>query len=190
MDWCIVYAGPDGAGATTNLRAILDRARPEGSTPPWRSVEGSVGEGPIDYLHLDLGAASEGPEGLCLFTLPGGATYTTTRRLLLRQATGIVFVADSRVDRLTADREAWGQLEEDLRRCSRGPEALPCVIEYNKQDLPDALPPMALDRHLNSHGRPSLGAIAPCGVGVFDALTALGRAIRAARIPLPHLGPR
>jgi len=178
IDCRIVYVGPAGSGKSTTLRAVhdlldptargrlLSPARADGSTPF------------MDLLTVELGGVSGRRLRLQLVSAPGEAGRDAVRQTILTGADGLVFVADSASPRLKANEEALATLRRNLE--ALGQPALPCVYQYNKRDLPDAIPLEDLERALNPAGQPSFASIAERGEGVVDPLTAVSeRLIRA-----------
>jgi signal recognition particle receptor subunit beta len=107
---------------------------------------------------------------LQLFTVPGQIMYAATRRLVLRGADALVFVADSQEERFEANLISLEDLHENLAQDSRA--ELPVVVQYNKRDLPRLVPVPALRAHLNPRGAPEFEAAASSGAGVFPTLKA------------------
>jgi len=105
--------------------------------------------------------------------VPGQVYYVGSRKLVLQGADGVVFVADSQEERLDANIEAVRDMRENLRALGFEPQAMPLVLQCNKQDLPNILPPPLLQRHLGLDGVPCFPSIATQGDGVFDTLKAI-----------------
>src|SRR5690606_31392491 len=82
-------------------------------------------------------------------------------------ADGVVFVADSHPRREEANIDAMHSLRENLASYGRSLDDVPVVIQYNKRDLPDAMPLATMQRVLNPTGLPSLEASSLSGAGVL-----------------------
>ena len=91
-----------------------------------------------------------------LYTVPGQVFYNATRRMVLRGADCVVFVADSQDSVLSATRDSLDNLRENLEANNIDFEEFPMVIQYNKRDLPNALPIEELNAALNPRGVPLL----------------------------------
>jgi mutual gliding-motility protein MglA len=168
----IVYYGPGRSGKTTNLQYIHTRV-PEDRRGRMVSVA-TQGDRTLffDFLPLDLGTISGFTTRFQLYTVPGQVYYRSTRRLVLRGADGVVFVADSQRRQLEENVDSLRDLHELLAEHDVDPRSLPLVLQYNKQDLPRDLILNAgeLDDALNFRSAPSFLADALGGAGVFETL--------------------
>lgn len=166
----IVYYGPGFGGKTTNLRSIYaglppgtGRALEEIATEDGRTLF-------CDVLPLDLGAVLGYRVHYDLYTVPGQVLYERTRTAVLNGADGVVFVADAQADRLPENRQSLEELARNVERQGKRADAFPLVMQYNKMDLPGALPAAELDRSLNAIGAPRFEASAVTGRGVVETL--------------------
>ena len=168
----IVVFGPMRAGKSSVLRAIHDHVPParRGALPP---LGADAAHAPfLDWLPLDLGTIAGWHVKVHLYAVAGQASYDSTRRLLLGDADGILFVADSQAARLDENIAALRTLEEQLLERDGDRRDVPHVFCHTKQDLPRELilPPAALDEALNFRGAPSSGADALRATGVLESL--------------------
>lgn len=169
----IVYYGPARSGKTTNLHLV------HGMLPAARRTElvslATENDRTLffDFLPMDLGRISGFRARLQLYTVPGQVYYAATRRLVLRGADGVVFVADSHPDRRADNLESLADLQENLLEHGLGVIELPFVIQYNKQDLTKATPVADLDELLNFRDVPAHPAVAIQGVGVRETLKSI-----------------
>jgi len=122
---------------------------------------------------------------LHLYTVPGQVLYDTSRQLILKGVDGLVFVADSHPLRVDANAEAWDGLQRNLAHYNRSLAGVPTVVEYNKRDLPDALPVAELRQGLGNPGLPEFESVAVEGVGVFEALRSVARDVMRNLQPHP-----
>ncbi len=166
----IVYYGPPMSGKTTNLVVIHQRTDPARrgelislNTEDDRTLY-------FDFLRLDLNKIGGLTPRIHLYTVPGQPTYEASRRLVLRGADGIVFVADSAQVKVDANLNSWLNMVGHLETLALPSETMPLVVQFNKQDLPDAIPPQRLRQLLGVNGYPTFEAVATQGVGVFDTL--------------------
>ncbi len=166
----IVYYGPGLGGKTTSLQAVHDAAPAERrgqlvslATPVDRTLY-------FDYLPLRLPPMRGMSVRLQLFTVPGQVYFNATRRLVLAGADGLVFVADSQLDRADANLESLENLRDNLAEHGRDLAQLPHVFAWNKRDLDPAVPLEELERLLNRHGAPSFETVATSGLGVQETL--------------------
>ncbi len=172
----IVYYGPARGGKTTNLeyiyRRFIDHAKSE-----LVSIK-TDGDRTIffDYLPIDIGKVRGHDVKIQLYTVPGQVMYNATRRLVLKGVDGIVFVADSLVDRKDKNIESLKNLEENLITQNTSINTIPFVIQYNKRDLVSQggmslLSFETLENDLNSKRKaPSFMASAMRGDNVIETL--------------------
>ncbi|MEA2342779.1 MAG: hypothetical protein QOF63_948, partial [Thermoanaerobaculia bacterium] len=124
----------------------------------------------FDFLPLDLGKIRGMRTKLQLYTVPGQVYYNSTRQLVLKGADGIVFVADSQDHAIDANLESLQNLEDNLKRQGVRIREIPLVMQYNKRDLPNALPVAELDAEVNKLGVPHFESVATNGLGVEETL--------------------
>lgn len=183
----IVYYGPGRSGKTTNLQyvhASVPEDRKGGMVSLATETDRTLF---FDFLPLDLGSISGFRTRLQLYTVPGQVYYNATRKLVLRGADGVVFVADSQREQLRENLESLRNLHENLLEQGLDIREIPLVLQYNKQDLPGGVSRAELDDMLNFRGMPSYAAAAVSGHGVFATLRgvsdlvlkALSRRLRA-----------
>jgi len=169
----IVYYGPALSGKTTNLEQIhlkIDPSR-RGDLVSLKTYEDRTLY--FDFLQLELGKINGLTPKIQLYTVPGQAFYEASRRLVLRGADGVVFVADSGSNRINENLESWQNMKKHLVSLELPPETLPTVVQLNKQDLPNALPPAFLQNILNCQSIKTTTAVANIGQGVFDTLKSI-----------------
>src|SRR5688572_31953812 len=169
----IVYYGPGMSGKTTNLEVVHQRA-PDQNRGELTSIS-TDGDRTLffDFMPLDLGTVAGMRTCFQIYTVPGQVYYNSTRKLVLQGVDGVVFVADSSAAMVEDNLESLRNLEENLNEYGKSLATLPHVIQYNKRDLPDALPVDQLNETLNLHGAPTFEAIASTGQGVFPTLKGL-----------------
>lgn len=173
----LVYYGPGLSGKTTNLE-VLHRKAPDGKKSKLLSVSTKDDRTLFfDFMTLDLGQVGNLTTKFQLYTVPGQVYYNATRKLVLMAADGVVFVADSQEDKLEENIESFKNLEENLEANNLSIHKIPVHIQYNKRDLPDALPVEVLNEKINLHNFPYNEAEAVTGVGVFESLKTLARKV-------------
>ncbi len=166
----IVYYGPGLCGKTTNLQFIYD-SMPQGVRGKMLSLATKSDRTLFfDFLPIDLGEIQGMKTKVQLYTVPGQVFYNETRRLVLKGADGIVFVADSQENMLDANLDSFKNLEENLQAHGMDLSKTPHVLQFNKQDLPNALPVDVLNEKLNRFNVPFYEAVATTGVGVHETL--------------------
>lgn len=177
----LVVFGAARAGKSALLRAIHEHV-----TPEHRGSEGPVGEMgaaglPLDWVPLDLGDVAGWHTLVHLYAVPAQEHADATRRLVLAQADGVLFVVDAQASRLEANRSAMAALRGQLVEESGDVRRLPMVFVVTKEDLPGELllDRPTLESAINPDGAPMFGCDLARGEGVFRALQAvIGAAMR------------
>jgi signal recognition particle receptor subunit beta len=166
----VVFYGPGLCGKTTNLQFIYDHM-PQGVRGKMLSLATKSDRTLFfDFLPIDLGQIQGMKTKVQLYTVPGQVFYNETRRLVLKGADGVVFVADSQENMVDANLDSFRNLEENLAAHGMSLEETPHVIQYNKRDLPNAMPIEPINERLNKYNAPFYEAIATTGVGVQETL--------------------
>ena len=176
VDVKVVYYGPGPSGKTTNLEALHDQAvRASGKLT---SIN-TNGESTLffDYMPLNVGTVAGLETHFQLYTVPGQDCFNSTRKLVLEGVDGLVFVADSSAAMLNENLESLHNLAENLDEYGKSLERIPLVIQWNKRDLPDALPVEELEALINPTAVPTVEAVAKSGQGVSPTLKALANAL-------------
>ena len=172
----LVYYGPAQSGKTTNLLRLHELLAPE-LKGEMMTLE-TQGDRTLFFDLLPLGFRA--PSGLLikfrLFTVPGQVAHDGTRKAVLSRADGIVFVADSQRNQETNNAEAFKTLAGNCSRVGLDFEAMPLVVQFNKQDLPGAVPPDELRGRFSAAPWPLTFASALHGDGVVDTFAQLLRA--------------
>jgi signal recognition particle receptor subunit beta len=173
----IVYYGPGLCGKTTNLQFIYSKTNPDLKGKMISLATETERTLFFDFLPLALGQIRGFKTRFHLYTVPGQVFYDASRKLILKGVDGVVFVADSQVERMEANLESLDNLRVNLREQGYELDALPLVIQYNKRDLPNAAPLDEMRRLLNPRGVPDFEASATVGTGVFETLKAIARVV-------------
>ena len=169
----VVYYGPALSGKTTNLEQIHARIDPtrRSDLVSLKTYEDRTLY--FDFLQLELGKINGLTPKIQLYTVPGQAFYEASRRLVLRGADGVVFVADSGSNRINDNLDSWQNMKKHLVSLDLDSDHLPIIVQLNKQDLPNALPAAFLQNILNCQKYKSILSVANIGQGVFDTLKAI-----------------
>lgn len=169
----LVYYGPPHSGKTSNLRALhravdkLNRGRL--MTLDTRDDRTLF----FDLLPLFFRASGFSFQ-VKVYTVPGQPVHEATRKVVLANADAVAFVADSQPDHREPNRLSWQNLGANLKALAL--ENVPVVVQYNKRDLPDAVPIAQADR-FGDPDRVIHEASAKIGVGVVETFFELvGRA--------------
>jgi signal recognition particle receptor subunit beta len=173
----LVYYGPGLGGKTTNLQFIYARTSPEAKGKMISLATETERTLFFDFLPLSLGEIRGFKTRFHLYTVPGQVFYDASRKLILKGVDGVVFVADSQVERMEANIESLENLRQNLTEQGYNLDKLPYIIQYNKRDLPNAAPLEDLRGQLNPTHVPEFEACATTGVGVFETLKAIAKAV-------------
>ena len=173
----LVYYGPGLCGKTTNLHYIYAKTSPEAKGKMISLATETERTLFFDFLPLSLGEIRGFKTRFHLYTVPGQVFYDASRKLILKGVDGMVFVVDSQIERMEANIESLDNLRINLAEQGYDLDKLPYVIQYNKRDLPNIAPVEQLRDLLNPTRVPEFEASATTGVGVFDTLKAVAKAV-------------
>jgi signal recognition particle receptor subunit beta len=173
----IVYYGPGLCGKTTNLQYIYKKTSPEAKGKMISLATETERTLFFDFLPLSLGEIRGFKTRFHLYTVPGQVFYDASRKLILKGVDGVVFVADSQVERMEANIESLQNLKDNLAEQGYDFNKIPLVIQYNKRDLPNAAPVEELRNLLNPTGTPDFEGVAFKGDGVFETLKAIAKLV-------------
>ena len=173
----IVYYGPGLCGKTTNLQFIYAKTAPEAKGKMISLATETERTLFFDFLPLSLGEIRGFKTRFHLYTVPGQVFYDASRKLILKGVDGVVFVADSQIERMEANLESADNLRTNLAEQGYDLDKLPYVIQYNKRDLPNVASVDELRRLLNPTGMTDFEAVAPTGAGVFETLKAIAKQV-------------
>jgi len=173
----VVYYGPGLSGKTTNLQhlySVLDPA----SRGKFISLATEADRTLFfDFLPVDLGKIREFTLRFQLYTVPGQIRYNATRKLVLKGADAIIFVADSQREMREQNLESLENMKENLVANNIDPDSIPMVIQYNKRDLPNVLPLEELERDLNKRHFEFTEAEAVKGKGVMETFRVITKTL-------------
>ncbi len=173
----IVYYGPGLCGKTTNLQFIHDRLDPDRKGKMIKLATETERTLFFDFLPFEAGTVRGFKARFQLYTVPGQVFYNATRKMVLRRLDGCVFVADSQFARMDSNIESMENLKENLLEQGTSLDRVPYVVQYNKRDMPGAVPVEEMRAVLNPDGVPDFEAIATKGVGVFETLKTISRMV-------------
>ena len=166
----IVYYGTGLSGKTTNLQYIFSITNPK-SRGELVSVETDIERTLFfDLLPITVGLIKGYFTIFQLYTVPGQVFYNSTRKMVLKGADGIVFVADSQEAMEPANIDSFENLEQNLNEENRDISELPIVFQYNKQDLKSLSSTERLNEILNKKKLPHFTAVSKDGIGVIETL--------------------
>lgn len=173
----IVYYGPGLGGKTSNLQYIYDRTAEKSKGKMISLATEADRTLFFDFLPLDLGTVRGFTTRFHLYTVPGQVFYDASRKLILKGVDGVIFVADSQVERVEANVESIRNLDENLSDHGLLLQDIPYALQFNKRDLDNVVSVEDMYRSLNFKREPTFEAIATKGYGVFDTLRAVAKLI-------------
>jgi signal recognition particle receptor subunit beta len=166
----IVYYGPGLCGKTTNLQWIHEKLPIKNKGKMLSLATETDRTLFFDFLPIELGTIRGMKTRVQLYTVPGQVFYNATRRMVLKGADCVVFVCDSQEPMLEANLESFENMRQNLEANEIDANEIPIVLQYNKRDLPNALPIEIMNERLNPRGLPFYEAVALKGVGVEETL--------------------
>jgi signal recognition particle receptor subunit beta len=171
----VVYYGPGLSGKTTNLQYLHSVLSPATkgkllslSTEADRTLF-------FDFLPIELGKIRDFSIRFQLYTVPGQVRYNATRKVVLKGADAVVFVADSQHEMREQNIESFANMRDNLYSNNINPDDIPIILQYNKRDLKNIAPLDELDQDLNQHNYPIIEATAISGNGVEDSFNLITR---------------
>ncbi len=175
----IVYYGPGLCGKTTNLEQIHSKvpAKSKGNLTSLATSQDRTLF--FDFLPLHTTVFEGWTTKFQMYTVPGQVKYNSTRRLVLRNCDGVVFVADSQWEKMNENVESWENLRENLELQKCDLTAMPHVLQHNKRDLPNVAPIDYMEYLLNNGEVkiPAFPASAINGEGVITTLNAIAKLV-------------
>ena len=173
----IVYYGTGLGGKTTNLEYVYSKVNPDAKGKMISLATETERTLFFDFLPIDLGDVKGFKTRFHLYTVPGQVYYNASRKLILMGVDGVIFVADSQAERMEANIEAMHNLYENLDSYGYDLTTIPFAMQYNKRDLPNAMPVDDLRAQLNPMGVPDFEGVAIEGRGVFETLGAVSKMV-------------
>src|SRR3954462_14450539 len=164
----IVYYGPGLCGKTTNLTVIFDKLDPKSKGKMLSLATKTDRTLFFDLLPVDIGRVGAFNLKIQLYTVPGQVFYNETRKLVLKGADAVVFVADSQPSMVDSTRESFANLLENLEQNNIDPNDTPIIVQFNKRDIPGVLSIEQLQEALGLEGYPYTEAAAIKGEGVME----------------------
>lgn len=131
----------------------------------------------FDFLPLNIGEIRGFKTRFHLYTVPGQHFYDASRKLVLKGVDGIVFVADSQVEKMEENLSSLKSLDFNLKEQGYDLHHIPFVFQFNKRDTDNPIPLKVLHDQLNSFGAEEIEATAVKGIGVFDTLKSISKQV-------------
>lgn len=173
----LVYYGPGLCGKTTNLQWVHEHVTFKAKGKMLSLATEADRTLFFDFLPVELGTIRGMRTRVQMYTVPGQVFYDASRKLILKGVDGVIFVADSQVERMDANVEAIDNLVINLKIQGYDLMNIPYVLQFNKRDLPNVAPVDEMVRRLKKKEGPVIDAVAPKGVGVFETLKAVAKLV-------------
>jgi hypothetical protein len=173
----VVYYGPGLCGKTTNLQWVHEKLPIKNKGKMLSLATETDRTLFFDFLPIEIGTIRGMKTRIQLYTVPGQVFYNATRRMVLKGADAVCFVCDSQEAMLDANLESYENMRQNLEANEIDADEIPVVLQYNKRDLPNALPIEILNERMNPHNYPFYEAIAVKGIGVEDTLKAVTKLV-------------
>ncbi len=173
----IVYYGPSLGGKTTNIQWIYQQTADDQKNKLVAlntDVERTLF---FDFLPLNVGEIRGFKTRFQLWSVPGQTIYDSQRYLIMTGLDGVVFVADSQIERMDENITSMRNLEKNLELQGYNIREIPLVIQYNKRDLPNVASISELRSALNRYNCPDFEACASEGKGVLDTFKTVSKSI-------------
>jgi len=173
----IVYYGPGLCGKTTNLQYVYAKTNPDAKGKMISLATETERTLFFDFMPIDLGSVRGFKIRFHLYTVPGQVFYNATRKLVLKGADGVIFVADSQRTMLDADLESLRNLHDNFSEMGIDLSDFPMVLQYNKRDLHDVMTLDEMNEKLNPKMAPYYEAVAMNGDGVLKTFAAISKQV-------------
>jgi len=173
----VVYYGPSLGGKTTNIQWVYQKTAEDQKSKLVAlntDIERTLF---FDFLPLNVGDIRGFKTRFHLYTVPGQVVYDASRKLILKGLDGVIFVADSQVERMDENLEALRNLEKNLEQQGYDIREVPLIMQYNKRDLPNVASLAELRSALNPYNAPEIESCASEGRGVFESLKTVSKSI-------------
>ena len=173
----VVYYGPSLGGKTTNIQWVYQKTA-EDQKSKLVAVNTDIERTLFfDFLPLHVGDIRGFKTRFHLYTVPGQVVYDASRKLILKGLDGVIFVADSQIERMDENLESLRNLERNLEQQGYDIREIPLIMQYNKRDLPNVASLAELRGALNPYNAPEIEGCASEGKGVFESLKTVSKSI-------------
>jgi signal recognition particle receptor subunit beta len=169
----IVYYGPGLSGKTSSIQYIHTKISPKSKGKLVSLATETDRTLFFDFFPVEFGQIGGFKVKFNFYTVPGQVFYNTTRKLVLKGADGVVFVADSQPGMMEQNLESLENLRENLKAHNIDWDTVPFVLQYNKRDMPGALSVEEMRSRLNPRGVPDFETAATTGMGIMEAMKAI-----------------
>lgn len=173
----VVYYGPSLGGKTTNIQWVYQKTAEDQRSKLVAlntDIERTLF---FDFLPLNVGDIRGFKTRFHLYTVPGQVVYDASRKLILKGLDGVIFVADSQIERMDENVESLHNLERNLQQQGYDIREVPLIMQYNKRDLPNVASLAEMRSALNPYNATEIEGCASEGKGVFESLKTVSKSI-------------
>lgn len=173
----VVYYGPSLGGKTTNIQWVYQKTAEDQKSKLIAlntDIERTLF---FDFLPLNVGDIRGFKTRFHLYTVPGQVVYDASRKLILKGLDGVIFVADSQIERMDENIESLRNLEKNLEQQGYDIREIPLIMQYNKRDLPNVASLAEMRSALNPYNATEIEGCASEGKGVFESLKTVSKSI-------------
>lgn len=173
----ILYLGARGAGKTSNLRSLFSLTSDELQKGTHDFVSDEDNSSYFEFLPFALGKVLDYDIKLHIFAFELDHPFPSFRKMMMSGVDGFVFVVDSRLERLLANKEAFRLARSVFRDEGYLMSELPHVVQFNKRDENHRISSEALSKEFNLFDAPEQEAIANSSQGTMETLNLITRQI-------------
>ncbi|MFH1875200.1 MAG: GTPase domain-containing protein [Pseudomonadota bacterium] len=177
INYKVLYYGPALAGKTTTLRQIYQKINQKSKGQIISVADTNNNTLYFDFIPLTLGKVKQYQVHLHLYSVPDDLAYKSAQKLIAKGIDGVVFVADSQLEKMEANLESMKKLQEILIHEGVDLGQIPMVIQYNKRDLPEAVPLAEMQKLLNPNQNAEFETIATSGTGILETLQEISKKV-------------
>ncbi len=174
----IAYFGAPFSGKTTSVRRLREKTSPSkrGQVATLSSPDQENGL-LFDFLPLSLGKIKNYEIRIHVYTVPGQVVYDASKLILLKGLDGVVFVADSQLERLEDNLISWKNLRQTLKNHGLDPKTIPMAIQWNKRDAGSAMPFDIATSAIHREGAESFETVATRGSQVMECFQSVAKQV-------------
>ena len=131
----IVYYGPPRCGKSTSLRYLCGEIRKNTKGELISLTSDDDRTLYFDFVPLTLGKIKDYTIRLHLYTVPGEVAYEANRKIISKGVDGVVFVADSQIEKVEGNLSSLSELKEILDHEKISFTDVPLVILNYMRDI-------------------------------------------------------
>lgn len=173
----VAYFGAPFSGKSTSLKKVFEKTTAGKKEDTLTLTDETDGSLFFDFLPLSLGKVNGYTVRFHLYTVPGQSVYDTSRKLILKGTDGVIFVVDSRMEKLDQSLESWKQLKSLMGNQEVDFQKFPIALQFNKRDLPNVLPLEELHTLFNDKNFPEFETVAKKGENIMECFQSVAKQV-------------